>query len=134
MKRQLLLLIIGASFVLLLISISFLIYLKRLHRSLSYIQTVERHVKEGNLDEAIVTLKGALKENPQNAEAHFALGILYNKKDILDDALSELETALAIKPDLINIYQEMYLVYRKKGMEGEARAAMDSYERLKGNK
>ena len=134
MKRQMLILLIGAAFVILLASISFLIYIKRLHRSTSYFQTVGQYVQQGKLDEAIAILKDTLTKNPRNAEAHAALGMIYNKKELLDDALSELKTALTIKPDLINIYQEMYLIYKKKGMEDEAKRALNSYEKLKDNK
>lgn len=134
MKRQLLLLLIGAAFVILLASVSFFIYVKRLHRSTSYFQTVGQYVQQGKLDDAIAILKDALSKNPRIAEAHAALGMIYNKKDLLDDALTELKTALTMKPDLINIYQEMYLIYKKKGMEEEANQALDSYNKLKGNK
>lgn len=127
------LLLIGAALVILLISISFLFYIKRLHRSAAHFQTVGEYVQQGKLDEAVVVLKESLRKDHLNAEAHAALGMIYNKKDLLDDALTELKTALAIKPDLISIYQEMYLIYRKKGMEDEANRALASYERLKGN-
>jgi tetratricopeptide (TPR) repeat protein len=126
--------LVAASFIILLVSVSFYIYIKRLHHSLSYIQAVEQHVREGRLDDAIVILKNTLSKNPQNAEAHFALGIINNKKDLLDDALVELETALKINPGLVSIYQELYLVYKKKGLESEAKNALDAYERLKGSK
>lgn len=134
MKRRLLLLLIGAAFVILLASASLFIYIKRLHRSMSYFQTVGQYVQQGKLDDAIAILKDALSKNPRVAEAHAALGMIYNKKDLLADALTELKTALTLKPDLINIYQEMYLIYKKKGMEEEANQALDSYNRLKGNK
>jgi len=134
MKRHMLMFLIGAAFVILLASISFLIYIKRLHRSISYFQTAGQYVQQGKLDEAVVILKDTLSKNPRNAEAHAALGMIYNKKELLDAALSELKTALTIKPDLINIYQEMYLIYKKKGMEDEAKRALNSYEKLKGIK
>lgn len=101
---------------------------------MSYFQTVGQYVQQGKLDDAIAILKDALSKNPRVAEAHAALGMIYNKKDLLADALTELKTALTLKPDLINIYQEMYLIYKKKGMEEEANQALDSYNRLKGNK
>ena len=91
-------------------------------------------MQQGKLDEAITLLKNTLSKNPRNAEAHAALGMIYNKKDLCDDALSELKTALSIRPDLFTIYQEMYLVYKKKGMEDEARSALDSYEKFRGAK
>ncbi len=117
----------------LLISVSVFFYVKRLQRSMAYFQTVGQYVQEGKLDDAIALLKEALSKNPRNAEAHAALGMIYNKKDRPDDALAELKTALTLKPDLVNIYQEMYLIYKKKGMEEEANKALASYERLKRN-
>ena len=134
MKRQLLILFIGAAFVILLASVSFYIYVKRLHSSISYFQKVGEYVQQGKLDDAIAILKDTLNKNPHIAEAHAALGMIYNKKEMLDDALFELKTALTINPNLVEIYQEMYLVYKKKGMEDEAKKALDSYEKLKGNK
>ena len=134
MKRQLLYLLIGATCVVFLASVSFFIYLKRLHRAAAYFQTVGEYVQQGKLDDAIVILKNTLSKNQRIAEAHAALGMIYNKKDMLDEALSELKTALNIKPDLIAIYQEMYLVYKKKGMEEEAQRALNSYEKLKGSR
>lgn len=134
MKRQMTLLLIGAALVILLISISFLVYIKRLHRSASHFQTVGEYVQQGKLDEAVTVLKESLSKNHFNAEAHAALGMIYNKKDLLDDALTELKTALTINPDLISIYQEMYLIYKKKGMEDEADRVLASYERLKESK
>ena len=134
MKRKLLYLLIGATCVVFLVSISFLIYIKRLHRSVSYFQTVGEYVQQGKLDDAIAVLKDTLSKNQRIAEAHAALGMIYNKKDMLDEALSELKIALNIDPDLIAIYQEMYLVYKKKGMEEEAQRALNSYEKLKGSR
>lgn len=134
MKRQMTLLLIGAALVILLISISFLVYIKRLHRSASHFQTIGEYVQQGKLDEAVAVLKESLSRNHFNAEAHAALGMIYNKKDLLDDALTELKTALTINPDLISIYQELYLIYKKKGMEDEADRVLASYERLKESK
>ncbi len=126
-----LILLVGAAFVILLISVSFFVYLKRVHRSQAYIQTVLEYVQQGKHDEAIALLKDVLRKNPRTAEAHAALGMIYNKKDMLDESLSELKTALNLNPNLINIYQEMYLIYKKKGMESEAQGALNSYEKLK---
>lgn len=126
--------LIGAAFIILLASVSFFLYVKRLHRSASYLQTAGQYVQQGKLDDAIAILKDTLSKNPRIAEAHAALGMIYNKKDLLDDALTELKMALTMKPDLINIYQEMYLIYKKKGMEEEANQALDSYNKLKESK
>jgi len=134
MKKQLLILLIGVTCVVFLASISFFIYLKRLHRATAYFQTVGEYVQQGKLDDAIIILKNTLSKNQRIAEAHAALGMIYNKKDMLGEALSELQKALNLKPDLFTVYQEMYLVYKKKGMEEEAKSALNSYEKLKGSR
>lgn len=136
MKRQLFFLLIGAAFIVLLISLSTFVYLKLKYHSLSKsnIQTLEQSIQQvpqEKIDNVIALLKESLAKDPFNAETHLALGMIYHKNNLLDDALSELETALTIKPDLINIYQEMYLIYKKKGMENEANRALVSYEKLK---
>ncbi|MDR4508456.1 MAG: tetratricopeptide repeat protein [Candidatus Brocadiaceae bacterium] len=123
----------GATLVVFFLSIGLLVYLKRKHHTSSYIQTVGEYVQQGKYDDAIPILKDTLRKNPLNAEARAALGLIYNKKDLLDEALVELKTALKIDPELILLYQEMYLIYKKKGMDEEAKKALDSYERLKGN-
>ncbi len=90
-------------------------------------------MQQGKYDDAIHLLKETLRNNPNIAEAHAALGMIYNKKDLPDESLQELKIALTMKPDLITIYQEMYKVYKKKGMEEEAQKALGSYEKLKGS-
>lgn len=120
----------------LLISISTFIYLKHTYHSLSKsnIQTLEQtiqQVPQEKIDNVIALLKKSLGKDPFSAETHLALGMVYNKNNLLDDALSELKMALTLKPDLVNIYQEMYLIYKKKGMENEANRALASYEKLK---
>ena len=127
-------LLIGATFVVFLASGSIYLFLKHVQRSSAYLPKVGEFVQQGKLDDAITILKDTIRKNPYSAEAHAALGMIYNKKELLDDALSELKMALKLKPDLITIYQEMYLVYKKKGMEEEARSALDSYEKLRGIK
>jgi len=136
MIRKTLFLILSASFVVLLTSIGLYIYLKQRHRPFSAFQTVGEYVQEGKYEEAKDLLEEIIRKYPgfaeEHAEAHAALGMIYNKKNLYDEALAELHSALNINPDLANIYQELYKIYKKKGMEKEAQKALDSYEKLKG--
>jgi len=52
----------------------------------------------GQLDQAIICFRKALRLNPYNARAHNNLGNLFYKKGLLDDALSEYGIALALDP------------------------------------
>jgi tetratricopeptide (TPR) repeat protein len=54
----------------------------------------------GSEDKAMEHYLLAAKLNPNNAEAHFRLGRLYLKRNVLDDSLRELDIALKINPNL----------------------------------
>ncbi|HEY9684016.1 MAG TPA: tetratricopeptide repeat protein [Oculatellaceae cyanobacterium] len=62
-----------------------------------YNAAVKNHLT-GKLAEAISDYKNALAANPEMAEAHSNLGMIYNQQHNYDGALSEFRKALAINP------------------------------------
>jgi len=50
-------------------------------------------------DEMIAKYKRAIELNPNDAEAHYFLGLTYYTKRALDDAIAELQTSLRLNPD-----------------------------------
>ena len=50
------------------------------------------------MDEAITEMKNAARIDPQNEQAHYALGVIYIKKGIVEEAVKELQKALEINP------------------------------------
>ncbi|MFX7772431.1 tetratricopeptide repeat protein, partial [Acinetobacter baumannii] len=62
-----------------------------------YNSAVKAHLS-GNLAKAISDYKGALAVNPELAEAHSNLGLIYNQQHQYPQAVTEFRKALAINP------------------------------------
>jgi len=64
-------------------------------------------IKMDKIDEAIVNLKVAIEEEPENSMLYTNLGLLYDSQEKYEDAMQQYEKALAINPNerfaLINI-------------------------------
>jgi|GEM_PF-2396805 len=50
-------------------------------------------------EELIAEYRSIIEEEPGNAEAHYNLGCIYEKRDMIDDAISEYQIASYIDPD-----------------------------------
>ena len=74
-----------------------------------------------------------LEIHPNDAKAHYYLGIAYNKKDAIDEAISELQKAIAIDPTDGRSYYYLGVAYDKKGLTWEAKEAYRKSEALFGN-
>jgi tetratricopeptide (TPR) repeat protein len=61
----------------------------------------------GRLDEAIVCFKKALAINPQLAEAHRNLGMVFARQGKLDEAIAHYKEALRIRPDYPDARQKL---------------------------
>ena len=70
---------------------------------------------------------------PNDAKAHYYLGIAYNKKDAVDEAISELQKAIAIDPTDGRSYYFLGVAYDKKGLARQAKEAYRKSEKLFGN-
>ena len=69
------------------------------HTPKPYLKLMGVYEQMGFLDKAIALLQTGVKQVGFNAELHFELGRLYNKKGMLEEALSELENAKQIRPE-----------------------------------
>lgn len=70
---------------------------KKVQSVKKYNSAVQFHL-QGKLNEAIAEYKAALEINPQLAEAHSNLGLIYNQMHNYGQALAEFRKALAINP------------------------------------
>ncbi len=61
------------------------------------------HTQVGRFDLALVTLRQALAINPQNALAHFNLGLALYGSERFGDAVTAFDTALALQPSLESV-------------------------------
>jgi len=59
-------------------------------------------ISAGNLNDAIATLQNVTKNDPNNSEAHYTLGIALDKSGDLEQAESEWREAARLRPDLVD--------------------------------
>jgi len=67
--------------------------------------------RSGDQDEAVVQAKAALKENPENAEAHKNLGLIYGAMEKPEAAYAEYQEALRIKPSYEVVHYDLGLLF-----------------------
>lgn len=66
-------------------------------------------------DEAIKCYKKAADLDPNLVNAHYNLGVIYGKKEMLDNAIAEYNKVLAINPRYYAAHNNLGAVYMKKG-------------------
>jgi tetratricopeptide (TPR) repeat protein len=75
---------------------------------------------KGDIDEAAVHFREALRINPHFAEAHINLGNVLLRKGSVDDAIAHYEQALRIKPQLSGLYYNLGNALIRKGRVNDA--------------
>ncbi len=71
-------------------------------------------------DKEIALLEQALQQNPRDASAHAALGLLYAKKKVREKAISHVESALALSPDDPDVLESVGQAYEDLGDRARA--------------
>ncbi len=64
--------------------------------------------------------QAALRINPDYAEAHYNLGVVYGQQGRIDEAIREYQAALRINPDYAEAHHNLGLVYGQQGRTDEA--------------
>jgi Tfp pilus assembly protein PilF len=64
--------------------------------------------------------KKAIDANPNKAELHYSLGVVYANKKEYDNAERELETAISINPGNIQAHYVLAMIYEKKKKNDKA--------------
>ena len=77
-------------------------------------------MNKGRLNEALVALKKALALDPQNAGAHYNLGLVYDKMGKTDEAIGAYEKSIAINPGFASAYQNLGIAYFDKNLKSMA--------------
>ena len=62
----------------------------------------QMQISSGRTKDAIATLETVIKNDPDNSEAHYVLGVGFQKLGDLERAQSEWRTALHLRPDLLD--------------------------------
>lgn len=76
----------------------------------------------------IMKLRKVLEENPQNAEAHFYLGVFSVQSGQYDKAIERLNTVLSLDKNYIDAYLYLGQAFASKG---EKENAIKNYEKFK---
>jgi tetratricopeptide (TPR) repeat protein len=72
-------------------------------------------MRDGHLEDAVHALQTALKSDPDNAVAHYHLGLAFDQQGSLSRAESEWRDAVRLKPDLIEAQRALAAVSVRKG-------------------
>ncbi|MFC1704618.1 tetratricopeptide repeat protein [Candidatus Omnitrophota bacterium] len=93
------------------------------------------YTQQGDLDNALATLKIASLLDPKNAQIRFHLGKVYKNKWQLSSAIIELQKAIALNPQYAKAYQLLANVYlQQKNFKEAVMMLTKSLESNPGNK
>jgi len=76
----------------------------------TYLKQAQEYIRKNSFDSAIQEARKVITVDPDNAKAHYILGIAYGKKHLLNEALKEFEEAhRCAEPgsDIAHMAQEM---------------------------
>src|ERR1019366_9607789 len=62
----------------------------------------QMQISKGDVNNATQTLQTVIKNAPKNSEAHYALGVAFEKLGNLENAESEWREALRLRPNLLD--------------------------------
>ena len=82
-------------------------------------------MKSGNPKSAQILLQKVIKQQPNHANAHLNLGIIFIKKNLLDDAEKSLQLAIKMEPNNIYAFNQLGFLYRTKGEFSKAKGSYD---------
>ncbi len=76
--------------------------------------------QRGYLDQAVVSFRLAIQDNPEYADAYYNLGTLYMKKEMRAEARQSFERALQLRPDYPDALNNLGLLAAQEGHADEA--------------
>ncbi len=76
--------------------------------------------RDGNIDQAIATLRAGLDVDPLSTKHHFVLANLLQKKNQIYEAIDEYEATVNLKPDYFPALSRLAYLYYKKGFSAKA--------------
>jgi len=83
-------------------------------------------VRQGDFDGAIIILKEMIKNNPDDANAYYLLGICYIKKTMIPEAIEVLTKTTELSPSFAPVYHQLGLCYQQ---QKELEMVLQYYEK-----
>ncbi len=72
-------------------------------------------ISDGDVNDAAQKLQTVIKNAPKNSEAHYALGVAFEKLGYLERAESEWREALRLRPDLLDAQRALASAAMRQG-------------------
>lgn len=91
-------------------------------------------IKLGRLEEAETSLRESLRYDPRFPQAHYQLGLLLEKQKKDSEAIQALRAAVALDPAYAEPHYVLGRIYRRRGETEEAKAAWNTFQKLKREK
>jgi len=95
------------------------------HKDVIYLNLGAALLDNGQIDEAIESLRIALEMNPFRLQTYINMGLALGKKGRLDEAIEYFHYALAIMPSDAEAHNNLGWAYREKGMLDKAIAQFE---------
>ena len=87
--------------------------------------------QNGKISESLVAGQKSVQLDPQDAEAHFNLGIVMQELGRLDEAAVSYKKAITLKPDFIVAHSNLGVVLKELGRLDEAEISLRQAIKLK---
>ncbi len=82
------------------------------------IQEDERKRAREKEDKKMMEYAKAIKANPDSADAHYNLAMIYDKRGRFNDAITEYQKTINLKPELIDARFKLAHIFAEKKMFG----------------
>ena len=102
-----------------------------MEETIQYLERGKEFLNNGQLDEALNEFKKAIEIEPNLADAHNGLGVVYFNQGNLDAAITEYKEAIRIKPDYAKAHNNFGVVYFNQGNLDAATAEYKEAIRIK---
>lgn len=100
-------------------------------KSSEYVQEGIDFIEAQDFQRAEISFKQALEKNPQNAEAHYGLGGIYNYQGRYKEAEEAFKTALRLDPAQMDAHFSLGYTYEQMGEMEKAEKEKKIYARQK---
>lgn len=94
--------------------------------ALSLFNEVTEKLRQGDFEGAAAVLDKMMARNPNDANAHYLLGIVYLQKKMLPEAMAEFTKTMELAPSFAEAYHQLGLCYQQ---QKEPEKALEVYKK-----